>query len=212
MELLLQNSIGSGRLEIARTALLAIHWQIDAAKPEGAFGPVFAPAVAESGVIANTSAVIAACRARKIPIIYINVSFWPNHEGLIRNNGLFNTVYRQNGFVKGTAGVEVIPELAPQPGDFTFEHSRISAFHGTDLEILLKGLNIETLVFTGIATNVAVDHSVRDAAQLGFSTVLLEDCCCSSTPAYHDAALMTLRVLSTRVMDSASFIDAVRSA
>ena len=211
MDLLLKNSIGTGRLEKRSTAILAIHWQVDAVKPEGAFGPAFAETAAKLGVIERTAGVLAVARAHQVPIIYINVCFWPGFSDLIRNNALFNTVWNMKAFVRGTKGAEVIPELTPQAGDYVFSHSRISAFYGTDLEATLKGLKIETLVFTGIATNVAVDHSVRDAAQLGFSTVILNDCCCTSTPEYHEASLMTLRVLATQITDSETFCRVIEA-
>jgi nicotinamidase-related amidase len=211
MELILENSIGSGKLQAARTAVLGIHWQVDAVKPEGAFGPIFAQTVIDRRVIENTARVFNVARAHRIPIIYVNVCFWPGFADLVRNNALFNTVSRNNAFVRGTPGAAVINELAPLPGDYIFEHSRISAFYGTDLMMTLTGLKIETLVFTGVATNVAVDHSVRDAAQLGFSTILLTDCCCSSSQAYDDAALLTLKVLSTQVTDSDVFCKALET-
>lgn len=209
MEFLLENSIGDGRLHADRTAILAIHWQVDAVKAHGAFGPAFAKTVEERGIIQNTARVIDTGRALGVPIIYVNVCFWPGLHDLVRNNALFNTVAKTNGFIRGTPGVAVIDELAPRPGDYVFEHSRISAFYGSDLVSTLTGLRIETLVFTGVATNVAVDHSIRDAAQLGYSTILLTDCCCSSSQAYDDAALLTLKVLATRVTDSKTFCDAL---
>lgn len=212
MELLLQNSIGAGKLLADRTAILGIHWQIDAVKADGAFGPVFANTVAERGVIANTVRVFDTARRHGIPIIYVNVCFWPGLKDLVLNNALFNTVSRTNGFIRGTRGVEIIEELAPRPGDYVFEHSRISAFYGTDLVSTLTGLKIETLVFTGVATNVAVDHSIRDAAQLGYSTVVLSNCCCSSSQAYDDASLMTLKVLATQIIDSDTFCQALVGA
>ena len=201
---------GLARLARKRTALLAVHWQVDAVKPEGILGPVFADRVAQTGVIERTVAVLAAARKAGIPVIYINVCYWPGHSDLIRNNALYNAVAEKNGFVRGTSGATIIPEMTPLPGDYIIEHSRTSCFYGTDLVNLLKSRDVETVVVTGIATNVAIDHTVRDAAQLGYNVILLEDCCCSSTPAHHDAALMTLRVLATEVTQAIPFIEAIQ--
>jgi nicotinamidase-related amidase len=131
--------------------------------------------------------------------------YFPGYAGHVVNNALFNSVVEKKGFIRGTPGVAVIPELAPKPGDVTVEHSRISSFYGSDLLHALVGRGIETVAVTGVATNVAIDHTIRDAVQLGFRTVLLEDCCCSSDPAHHEAALMTLRVLSTAVLEADEF-------
>lgn len=200
---------GLARLNPKRTAVLAVHWQIDAVKPEGILGPVFGEMVAQTGVIGRTVEVLAAARAAGMSVIYVNVCYWPGHVDLIRNNALFNAVAEKGGFVRGSKGSMIIPEMTPVPGDFIIEHSRISCFHGTDLATLLTSRDIETVVVTGIATNVAVDHTVRDAAQLGYNVILLEDCCCSSSPAHHDAALMTLRVLATEVTQADKFIAAI---
>jgi nicotinamidase-related amidase len=209
MEYILENEVEARAFRRERTAILGIHWQVDAVKPDGAFGPAFAGRVSALQVVEKTARVFAAARKHGVPVIYVNVTFWPGLKDLVRNNALFNTVWRTKGFVRGTEGCAVISELAPQPGDYVFEHSRISAFFGTDLLSTLIGLKIETLVFTGVATNVAVDHSLRDAAQLGFTTVLLKDCCCSSTQAYDDAALMTLKVLATQITTADAFCRAV---
>jgi nicotinamidase-related amidase len=212
VELILENGVGAAKVEPQRTAVLAVHWQVDAVKADGAFGPIFARTVEEAGVIPRTARVLAAARAARSPVIYVNVCFWPGHTDLVRNNALFNTVWEKKGFVRGTRGVEVIPELAPQPGDYVIEHSRISAFHGNDILMILRARGIETVAITGVATNVAIDHTVRDAAQLGFNTVLLEDCCCSSSPAYQEAALMSLRVIATKIVDASRFRAALGGA
>jgi nicotinamidase-related amidase len=193
-------------VDARRTAVLAIHWQVDVVAPEGVFGKTFAPTVEASGVIPRTAKVLDAARAAGAMVVYVNVKYWPDYVGHVRNNALFNSVVEKKGFIRGTPGVDVIPRLKPHAGDAIVEHSRISSFHGTDLLDMLIGHGIETVAVTGVATNVAVDHTVRDAVQYGFRTILLEDCCCSSDPSHHEAALLTLRVLSTGIMTSDAFI------
>jgi biuret amidohydrolase len=62
------------------------------------------------------------------------------------------------------------------------------------------------VALSGIATNVAVDHSARDAMQYGFNTIFLEDCCFSSEAEHHQAALVTMRVLCTGVIAADEFV------
>lgn len=210
MELLLQNRIaGAISLDAKKTAVLGIHWQVDAVKPEGAFGPLFAARVEQTGVLRRTAQLFAAARGVGMTIIYVNVCYWPGHTDLIRNNALFNTAAETNAFLRNTPGVAVVAELAPQAGDFVIEHSRTSAFYGSDLLTILRSRRIETIITTGVATNVAVDHTVRDAAQLGYDTVLLEDCCCTSDPAYHEAGLMSLRVIATWILKAEDVTAAI---
>lgn len=206
MEGLIENRIGDlGRIDCQRTAILAVHWQVDVVAPQGVFGKTFAPTVQASGVIPRTAALLSVARAAGVMVVYVNVQYWPDYVGLVRNNALFNSVVEKKGFIRGTPGVQVIPELKPKSRDVVVEHSRISSFHGSDLLNTLVGHGIETVAVTGVATNVAIDHTVRDAVQYGFRTIVVEDCCCSSDPAHHEAALMTLRVLSTGVLTAEEF-------
>lgn len=212
MEGLIENRIRDlGGIVARRTAILAVHWQVDVVASEGVFGRTFAPTVTASGVIPRTARLLEAARAAGAMVVYVNVQYWPGYVGLVRNNALFNSVVEKKGFIRGTPGVEVISELAPKPTDVVVTHSRISSFHGSDLLNTLVGHGIETVAVTGVATNVAIDHTVRDAVQFGFRTIVIEDCCCSSDPAHHEAALMTLRVLSTGVLKSTEFEPMLRA-
>jgi nicotinamidase-related amidase len=203
MDRLLRSRFGAlDTLDAKRTAILGIHWQEDVVGVRGGdLGDVFAASVTQSKIIQRTVDLFDSARAAGALIVFINVAFWPEHKGVIRNNGLFNAVtQRKTSFIRGTKGVEVLPEFALQPSDYVIEHSRISAFHGSDLLSILIGNGIETVAVTGVATNVAVDHTTRDAAQYGYRTVLIDDCCCSSDPSYHEASLKSLRVIATNIV------------
>lgn len=203
MDRLLNSRFGAlDTLDPKRTALLGIHWQEDVVGVRGGdLGDVFAEYVTRSNIIPRTVGLFDAARAAGALIVFINVAFWPEHKGVIRNNGLFNAVtQRRTSFIRGSAGVAVLPEFALQPSDYVIEHSRISAFYGSDLLSILIGNGIETVAVTGVATNVAVDHTTRDAAQYGYRTVLIDDCCCSSDPTYHEASLKSLRVIATNIV------------
>jgi biuret amidohydrolase len=195
-----------------RTAVLAVHWQTDVVAPEGVFGKTFAQSVRAAGVIPRAAKVLEAARDVGAMVIYVNVQYWPEYVGHVRNNALFSSVVQTQGFIRGTPGVQVIAELAPKPGDAIVEHSRISAFYGSDLLNVLIGNGIETIIVTGVATNVAIDHTVRDAVQYGYRTILVEDCCCSSDAAHHEAALMTMRVLSTAVLKTDEVLELLQKS
>jgi nicotinamidase-related amidase len=207
MELILNNRLTpEGLIDGRKLALLAVHWQNDLLKPEGAFGPIFAEEAKRQQLVPRMARVMQAVRAAGGTVIFVNVAFNPGFPEVICNSALFRTAIKTNAFVRGSDGVRVADELAPLPGDFQVEHSRISAFYGNDIELILRRRGIEIVAVTGVATNVAVDHTVRDALQLGYDTILLEDCCCSSDVAFHEAALRTLRVLATWVTDAEEFL------
>lgn len=200
-----------GDIDVKRTAIVGVHWQEDVVGLRGGdLGDVFADHVRSSKIVPRAVEFFNAARAAGALIVFVNVAFWPGHQGVIRNNGLFNAVtQRKNSFIRGSKGVEVLPEFGLHATDYVIEHSRISAFHGSDLISILIGNGIETVVVTGVATNVAVDHTTRDAAQYGYRTVLIEDCCCSSDPSYHEASIKSLRVLATHIVKADEFKGAL---
>jgi ureidoacrylate peracid hydrolase len=93
----------------------------------------------------------------------------------------------------GSVGTEYHPDFQPQPGDLDIEKHRYSAFIGTALEMNLRCLGIQTVLVTGIATNVCVESTLRDAFQRDFYAVLIEDCCAGGSRALHDATVENVR-------------------
>jgi len=91
--------------------------------------------------------------------------------------------------VKGSGREQVIDEVKPLSGDYIVEKRRFSGFFGTDLDILLSELGVDTLFFAGRPTNVCVLYTVADAFQRGYSVVAVEDCLYSRTKEYHQSGL-----------------------
>ena len=193
-----------------RTALLAIHWQVDVVKAGGALH-MFDGEAEKSGLITRAVDIVAAARAADIPVMYSNIVLAPDYSDVLKNNPLFNAASEMGGARRGTPGAEVIAELAPQPGDFVFDHIRLSAFYGTSLDLVLRKYGIDTLITFGVATNVAVDSTVREGVQLGYNMILVEDCCCSSSLDFHEASIKTMRVLATEVTSTAATVAKLRA-
>lgn len=101
--------------------------------------------------------------------------------------------YRRTLCRTGTPGAEYHPDFQPEPGDIDIIKHRYSAFVGTNLELELRSLGIQTLVFTGTATNICVESSLRDAYQRDFYTVLVDDCCGTDSEELHQATLENVR-------------------
>jgi ureidoacrylate peracid hydrolase len=79
-------------------------------------------------------------------------------------------------FVDGSWSTEIVAELAPAPTDIVLRKTRFSAFAGTNLHAILRGLGIQTLVMAGEATSVCVESTVRDAVFLDYNCLTLTDC------------------------------------
>lgn len=95
--------------------------------------------------------------------------------------------------VRGEPGWEIVPELAPRPGEPVVDKPGFSAFYATDLERLLTSRGIRHLLICGVTTDVCVHSTVRDATERAYEPLLIEDCCAATITANHVAAIETIR-------------------
>ncbi len=104
----------------------------------------------------------------KIPVVYINDAHLPNVD-------VEFDVWPQHALA-GTWGAQVVDELEPKKGDFVLEKRRYSAFQGTGLDQLLRKLEVDTLILTGVVTDICIQHTAADAFFKGYKIIVPEDC------------------------------------
>ena len=107
---------------------------------------------------------------------------------------------------------EVIPELAPREGELLLHKTTMSAFQSTGIDLLLRLLGIEYLVFAGLATQACVETTARDAADRGFNCVLVDDACITFTQAAHDATLLNFAATFGRVDVAEAVVEELATA
>ena len=109
---------------------------------------------------------------------------------------------------KGGWDYELIDELQPAPQDIVIEKPRYSGFFHTQLDSILRAKGIRNLVFTGIATNVCVESTLRDGFFLEYFGVLLDDACYQAGPVEaHEATLFNVKTFFGWVSDTQSFAE-----
>lgn len=126
------------------------------------------------------------CRRRSIPVIYVRVAFRGGYPEISPRNKMF-------GGIAGRAGSAAAPEammqihdsVRPQPDEPIVTKVRVSAFAGSDLEIILRANQIDTLILSGIATSGVVLSTLREAADKDFNLKVLSDACIDADPEVH---------------------------
>jgi len=142
--------------------------------------------------IGNVARAIASARDRKIPVIYVVVGFRHGAPEVSMNNKSFSGIKER---IKGTdmgAFMKVHADLTPQEDEMTVTKRRVSAFAGSDLEVVLRACGIQHMVLTGIATSGVVLSTLREAADKDYRITVLSDCCADGDEEVH-------RVLTTKV-------------
>src|ERR671936_1725179 len=178
------------QLDPSRSALVIQDLQNDVIIEGGAFADSGAPAHATAqNVVANVADLAAACRAAGVPVIHVWYIVEPGAPGLKQNAPLFQGVKGANALVRGSWGAAPADGLEPQEGDHVVEKMRMNAFYETRLDILLRGLGVETLIITGAWTNMSIEHTARHAADAGYRAVVASDGTSTVSEEWHQAAL-----------------------
>jgi nicotinamidase-related amidase len=150
----------------------------------------------------NTKAMLAAAREKNIPVVYTRItplppgwqSAWGIHQAMKRFN--MDDPAKLPVFMKpGSPEAEINAELSPTEGEIVINKSSPSIFFGTNFEQLMRSREIETILFTGISTEMGIEHSARESSVRGFYTVVVSDCVSSPDPDTHQMALTIMQRL-----------------
>lgn len=178
-----------------KPALLIIDMQNDFVL-EGA--PLQVPGATD--VIARIQAVRDAFLSADLPVIHI--------MRVHRADGSDVEISRRNLFlktpfaVKGTNGVEIIRELTPREGEFIITKTRMSAFLFTELDLLLRSLDADGVVVTGIQTPNCVRATIFDAFAYDYETWLVDDAVTAQNPEIHRDNVRDMQNIGTRIISS----------
>jgi len=144
--------------------------------------------------VQRTRSLVDAARRNGVPIIFVQEAHRPDLVDFGRELDGVEGVH----CIEGEYATEIAAEeLDFRPDDYFIRKRRYSCFFGTDLEILLKGLKAETLIFTGGLTDVCVHYTFVDAHQNDYYCRVVEDCVAGSTEQAHENALAAMEYLQT---------------
>ncbi len=128
---------------------------------------------------------VAGARQNGVPVFFVRVAFRDGYPEVSPRNRSFSAISGRGGMTLADASTQIHDSVAPRPGEAVVTKLRVSAFAGSDLEVLLRARGIETLVLAGIATSGVVLSTVREAADRDFGLVVLSDACIDADPEVH---------------------------
>ena len=185
----------------ARTALVVIDLQ------RGTAGRPTAPRPATE-VVAHAAALAVALRASGGTVVLVHGS---------RSVDGKDVLHPQTDTAAWASGprppdwTEIVPELGPEPGDLVISKRQWGAFYGTELDLQLRRRGIDTILLCGIATNIGVESTARDAFERGYEQVFVEDAMAALNPDEHEHTVRTVFSLIGRVRSTADVLLAIET-
>jgi nicotinamidase-related amidase len=143
-------------------------------------------------LLATLSKAVAAARAAGVPVIFVRVAFRDGTPEVSPRNPTFSALAGAATLNENDPGTDIHVGVAPLPGEIVVTKRRVSAFTGSDLDVVLRSLGVDSLVLCGIATSGVVLSTLRQAADLDYRLTVLGDGCADRDPEVH-------RVLTEKV-------------
>ncbi|MFW0966884.1 MAG: cysteine hydrolase family protein [Thermacetogeniaceae bacterium] len=186
---------------MGKTALLIIDMQNDFCLPGAPFEIKGAMSVTP-----QIKKAIDASRNCGLPIIYI-IRHYRADGSDVEITRYHDFIKKGGACIRGTKGAEIIDELKPVKGDYIIVKQRWSAFFQTELDILLRRINVDQIVVTGIQTPNCIRATVWDANSLDYEVILLTDGTAAKTPEVHRANLYDMQNIGIQLMTTDEFIS-----
>lgn len=197
------------RLRPDRAALIVVDMQNDFCDPTGLVHQVYRFDVSAGAALLPTLCrLIDAARAARVPVIFTR---------MVNDAGTESPAFRGRRLVAGGTAVcrsgswgAELWQLRLEASDLVIDKHRHSAFHGTDLDLRLRSLGKESVVLTGVNTNVCVEATARDACALDYWPIVVSDATGAYTPEEHRAGLHNVDTYFGVVVVAAEVLEAWR--
>jgi nicotinamidase-related amidase len=178
------------RYDPARTAVIVVDVQNDFCSPEGSHAALGNDVTDVVAMVPRLARLLDGARAAGVPVVFIQTLHDETNDSpqWLGRLGVSGEARASTTCRTGSWGAEFY-ELEPRQGEPVVVKHRYSAFAGTSLQLVLTTLGVESLMFTGVATEVCVESSLRDGLFADYYVSLVEDCAASTSREGHEASV-----------------------
>jgi nicotinamidase-related amidase len=139
----------------------------------------------DEALLEDLQRLASSAREASVPVVYVRVAFRPGYPDVSDANALFGPLRDVMDLTEANPDTGIHPKVAPHEGDVIVTKRRVSAFTGSDLQLVLRSMGIRRLVLAGVATSQVVLSTVREAADLDYELVVLSDGCADGDAEVH---------------------------
>jgi nicotinamidase-related amidase len=181
-------------------ALLCLDFENDIVHPDGKVsGKGYAAYNAEHGTLATLRQVQDAFRAAGLPVIHVRVGFFPGYAQQPKGSPLMGQAHEFGVFDLSGWGGEFMAEVAPQGDELVITKHRVGAFYATPLDLTLKTMGVDEVFLAGVATDMAVESTAREAHDRDLAVKVIADCCIAANKEDQQRSLTNMKKLATIV-------------
>ena len=191
-----------------RTALVVIDMQRAFLEDEGSLAKAGIDITGLKAAMEGCKRLLASARQAGVPVIHTRYVYRPDYaDGGILVNYIMPQLREVDSLAAGTPDIEIVDELAPVDGETVIDKNRPSAFYATNIEPLLNGLGVDSLVVCGVTTNICVETTVRDASQRDYKVFVPKDATGELEQLRYDGALAGMAWVFAKIVDTDDVIS-----
>lgn len=190
----MNGKVALDKLDPNKTALVVVHMVKGVVgEVDTPFNRLFQRRAKENGVITAQLRLLDGFRKAKAKVVYTAVTYQQGLPGVRPTSPLWRTLFDCVCLMEGTPAVELLEDLARRSDEPVVRGQAANGFDRTILETVLRMAGVDTLVFVGIATDVAVESTARAASDLGYRTIVVADACTADSDESHARSLDVLK-------------------
>jgi ureidoacrylate peracid hydrolase len=196
-------------LDRTKTAMIVVDMQNGFLDDEGSITKAGMDITELKRAVGPVQRLVDACHATNLPIIFTRYVLRADHKdaGLLLER--YPDFKKVNSLVAGTWDAELDPRMDVQAGDYILDKTRYSSFYNTNLEVILRGLAVDTLIICGVTTEICVESTVRDAYFRDYKILVPEDAVAATDVARHQGTLRTIQYAFGTVNTTAEVVDSL---